>query len=85
MKEYCGFTVIPSALRDLLDGVSYGAAFVPELNCPRTWSAAKRGARSQGFGLCAAGFVCSGFLVVWLFLSSYPCTVESQITMLVLD
>lgn len=67
MKEYHVSTVIPSALRDWSDGVSYGAAFVPQLNCPRTWSAAQHGARAQGFGLFAA--VCSGF---WLSGYSHP-------------
>lgn len=67
MKQYHVSTVIPSALRDWSGGVSYGAAFVPQLKCPRTWSAAQHGARAQGFGLFAA--VCSGFLVIWLF----PC------------
>lgn len=69
VKEYHVCTMIPSALRDLSDGVSYGTAFVHQLNCPRTWSAAKHGARPQDFVLCAAGFVCLGFLVIWLFPS----------------
>lgn len=68
MKEYV-CTVIPSSLRDWSDGVSYGTAFVPQLNCPRTWSVAKHGARAQDFGLFAAGFVCLGFPVILLFPS----------------
>lgn len=58
MNEYHVCTVIPS---EISDAVSYAAAFVLQQNLPRTWSPAKHGARAQGFGLCAKGFVCPGF------------------------
>lgn len=75
--------MIPSALGDLSDEVSCWGYLNCQLNCPKTWSAAKRGARPQGFDLCAAGFVCFGYLAIPI--PHYSWTVESQVSMVILD
>lgn len=50
-------------------GYLQGCLCTPTKSVPRTWSAAKYGAQALGFCLCAAGFVCLGFSIIWLFPS----------------